>query len=148
MRASVRHQELEQRVVDALKRGVPPETWMTNLSEHAFELIYEDVKYSLRVTMGSHALFYIHVNEEPVCEADVLVLHDGGLKVLLGGRAFVVHAEPTKVGLKVHIDGRPCFFPDDHDPTKMIAPGTGKLLRYLIPDGAEPPRAWRTARSR
>ena len=136
MRASVRHQELEQRVVDALKRGVPPETWMTNLSEHAFELIYEDVKYSLRVTMGSHALFYIHVNEEPVCEAEVLVLHDGGLKVLLGGRAFVVHAEPTKVGLKVHIDGRPCFFPDDHDPTKMIAPGTGKLLRYLIPDGS------------
>jgi acetyl-CoA carboxylase/biotin carboxylase 2 len=135
MRATSRHQELEQRVVDALTRGVPPETWMTNLSEHSFELIYNDVKYSLRVTMGSHTLFYIHVNGTAVCEAEVLVLQDGGLKVLLGGKAHTVHTEQTKVGLKVHVDGHPCFFPDDHDPTRMIAPGTGKLLRYLVPDG-------------
>ena len=107
---------------------------MTNLSEHAFELIYNDVKYSLRVTMGSHTLFYIHVNGEPVCEAEVLVLQDGGLKVLLGGKAHTVHTEQTKVGLKVIVDGHPCFFPEDFDPTKMIAPGTGKLLRYLVPD--------------
>ena len=126
MRASSRHQELEARVVDALTRGVPPEAWMTNLSEHAFELIYRDVKYSLRVTMGSHTLFYIHVNDKPVCEAEVLVLHDRGLKVLLGGKARTLHAEPTKVGLKVHIDGHPCFFPEDNDPTRMTAPGTGK----------------------
>ena len=135
VRASRRHQELEQRVVDALTRGVPPEAWMTNLSEHAFELIFKDIKYSLRVTMGSHTLFYVHVNGVPVCEAEVLVLQDGGLKVLLGGQAHTVHTEPTKVGLKVHVDGHPCFFPDDHDPTKMMAPGTGKLLRYLVPDG-------------
>ena len=133
--------ELEQRVVDALTRGVPPEAWMTNLSEHAFELIYNDVKYSLRVTMGSHTLFYIHVNGEPVCEAEVLVLQDGGLKVLLGGKAHTVHTEETKVGLKVHVDGHPCFFPDDFDPTKMIAPGTGKLLRYL-----PRPAAWKELR--
>ena len=35
----------------------------------------------------------------------------------------------------MHVDGHPCFFPDDLDPTKMSAPGTGKLLRYLVPDG-------------
>ena len=64
MRATSRHQELEQRVIDALTRGVPPEAWMTNLSEHAFELIYEDVKYNLKVTMGSHTLF-LHRGERP-----------------------------------------------------------------------------------
>ena len=135
MRATSRHQELEQRVIDALTRGVPPEAWMTNLSEHAFELIYEDVKYNLKVTMGSHTLFYIEVNDQTVCEAEVLVLQDGGLKVLLGGKAHTVNYEKTKVGLKIHVDGHPCFFPDDFDPTKMCAPGTGKLLRYLVPDG-------------
>ena len=135
MRAHTRHQELEARVVDALTRGVPPEAWMTNLSEHSFELIYADVKYALRVTQGSPTLFYVRVNDKPACEAEVLTLANGGLKVLVGGRARVVHAEPSKVGLKVHIDGRPCFFPDDHDPTRMAAPGTGKLLRYLVPDG-------------
>ena len=135
MRASTRHQELKARVVDALTRGVTPEAWMTKLSEHTFELIYEDIKYSLRVTMGSHTLFYVHVNGVPVCEAEVLVLQDGGLKVLLGGQAHIVYSEATKVGMKVHVNGQPCFFPDDFDPTKMIAPGTGKLLRYLVPDG-------------
>ena len=135
MRAHTRHQELEARVVDALTRGVPPEAWMTNLSEHAFELIYADVKYALRVTQGSPTLFYVRVNDKPACEAEVLTLANGGLKVLVGGRARVVHAEPSKVGLKVHIDGRPCFFPDDRDPTRMTAPGTGKLLKYLVPDG-------------
>ena len=135
MRAHTRHQELEARVVDALTRGVPPEAWMTNLSEHAFELIYADVKYALRVTQGSPTLFYVRVNDKPACEAEVLTLANGGLKVLVGGRARVVHAEPSKVGLKTHIDGRPCFFPDDRDPTRFTAPGTGKLLKYLVPDG-------------
>ena len=136
MRAHTRHFELEERVVDALTRGVPPEAWMTNLSEHKFELIYDDVKYALRVTQGSPTLFYVRVNNVAACEAEVLTLANGGLKVFLGGRARVVHAEPSKVGLKVHIDGRPCFFPDDRDPTRMTAPGTGKLLRYLVADNA------------
>ena len=148
MRASSRHQELEARVVDALTRGVPPEAWMTNLSEHAFELIYRDVKYALRVTMGSHTLFYVRVNDEPVCEAEVLVLANGGLKVLVGGKARTLHAEPTKVGLKVHIDGHPCFFPDDNDPTRMTAPGTGKLLRTSSPTAGARWRVRRTARLR
>jgi acetyl-CoA carboxylase/biotin carboxylase 1 len=30
--------------------------------------------------MGSRTLFYIHVNGGAVCEAEVLVLQDGGLK--------------------------------------------------------------------
>ena len=134
MRAHTRHHELEERVVDALTRGVPPEAWMTNLSEHAFHLIFNDVKYALRVTQGSPTLFYVRVNDVAACEAEVLTLANGGLKVLLGGRARVVHAEPSKIGLKVHIDGAPCFFPDDRDPTRMTAPGTGKLLRYLVGD--------------
>ena len=75
------------------------------------------------------------MNDQTVCEAEVLVLQDGGLKVLLGGKAHTVNYEKTKVGLKIHVDGHPCFFPDDFDPTKMCAPGTGKLLRYLVPDG-------------
>ena len=48
LRSSTRHQKLEAEVASYLNRGVPPETWMTNLSEHNFELIYNDIKYNLR----------------------------------------------------------------------------------------------------
>ena len=134
MRSSRRHEKLEAEVAAYLTRGVPPETWMTNLSEHNFELIYNDVKYSLRVTMGSETLFYLHINGSLI-EAEVLGLHDGGLKVLLDGRAYSVHPEDTKVGMKIHVNGFPCFFPDDFDATKLVAQGPGKLLKYLVGDG-------------
>ena len=134
LRSSARHQMLEAEVVAYLTRGVPPETWMTNLSEHTFELIYNDIKYSLRVTMGSETLFYLHINGALI-EAEVLVLFDGGLKVLLDGRAYLVHSEDTKVGMRIHINGVPCFFPDDFDATKLVAQGPGKLLKFLVADG-------------
>lgn len=134
LRSSTRHQKLEAEVASYLNRGVPPETWMTNLSEHNFELIYNDIKYNLRVTMGSEKLFYLHINGGLI-EAEVLVLQDGALKVLLDGRAYLVHPEETKVGMKIHVNGLPCFFPDDFDATKLIAQGPGKLLKYLICDG-------------
>ena len=37
--------------------------------------------------------------------------------------------------MRIHVDGRPFFFPDDFDASKLIAPGPGKLLKYLIADG-------------
>ena len=134
LKSSMRHEKLEAEVAAYLTRGVPPETGMTNLSEHSFELIYNDFKYSLRVTMGSETLFYLHINGQLI-EAEVLGLHDGGLNVLLDGRAYLVHSEESKIGMRIHVDGRPFFFPDDFDASKLIAPGPGKLLKYLIADG-------------
>ena len=134
LQSSRRHQKLEADVASFLNRGVPPETSMTNLSDHKFELIYNDIKYSLRVSMGSETLFYLHINGALI-EAEVIELHDGGLKVLLDGQAYLVHPEQTKVGMKVHVNGFPCFFPDDFDATKLVAQGPGKLLKFLVGDG-------------
>ena len=134
LQSSSRHQNLEAEVAACLNRGVPPEPWMTNLSEHKFELIYNDIKYSLRVTMGSETSFYLHINGALI-EAEVMELPDGGLKVLLNGQAYLVYPEQTKVGVKIHVNGRPCFFPDDFDATKLVAQGPGKLLKFLVEDG-------------
>jgi len=132
--ADQRHVSMQAAILASLERGVAPEQHVVNLSEHSFELIYEGLKYSLRVTMGGPALFYVWCNGDLV-ETEVMKLPDGGLDVLLGGKTHLVYRQPAKVGLMAHIDGWPCYFPDDVDPTRMLAPSTGKLLRYLVPSG-------------
>ena len=52
----------------------------------------------------------------------------------MSGRPSIL-LKTIKVGLLAHVDGWPCFFPEDVDPTRMTAPSTGKLLRYLVPSG-------------
>jgi acetyl-CoA carboxylase/biotin carboxylase 1 len=134
MVADDRHCSMQAAVLASLERGVAPEAHAVNLSEHSFELIYNDLKYRLRVTMGGPLMFYIWLNGDMV-ETEVMKLPDGGLTVLLDGRTHLVYREPCKVGLMAHVDGWPCFFPEDVDPTRMSAPSTGKLLRYLVPSG-------------
>lgn len=46
-----------------------------------------------------------------------------------------MHREPAKTGLKCHVDGWPCVFPEDFDPTVLLAPSSGKIVRYLVPSG-------------
>ena len=67
--------------------------------------------------------------------AESLQLFDGGLKIILNNRSHTVYPEESKVGMKIHIDGYPCFFPEDFDATKLCANTTGKLLKFLVPNG-------------
>ena len=132
--ADERHCTMQADILASLTRGVAPEAHAVNLSEHSFELIYEGAKYSLRVTMGGPALFYIWLNGDLV-ETETMKLPDGGLTIMLDGRTHLVYRQATKVGIMAHVDGWPCYFPEDVDPTRMNAPSTGKLLRYLVPSG-------------
>lgn len=134
LKASAESKKLEEQVAQCLRRGVPPELWMANLSEHSFELIYNDIKYSLKVCMGSKSSFCIYINDQMLA-AESLQLFDGGLKIILNNRSHTVYPEESKVGMKIHIDGYPCFFPEDFDATKLCANTTGKLLKFLVPNG-------------
>ena len=134
LKASAEYKKLEEQITQCLRRGVPPELWMANLSEHSFELIYNDIKYSLRVCMGSKSSFCIYINEQMLA-AESLQLFDGGLKIILNNRSYTVYPEESKVGMKIHIDGYPCFFPEDFDATKLCANTTGKLLKFLVSNG-------------
>jgi len=134
MVADENHQAKESVLMACLERGIAPDPNDANLSEHKFELIYNDNKYSLSVTMGGPTHFYIVVNDSMV-QLETVKLPDGGLKVLLDGRTHLLYKEESKVGLKLHVDGWTCEFPDDFDPTIMTAPSTGKLIGYLVPDG-------------
>lgn len=52
------------------------------------------------------------------------------------GESHVVHSEEEALGTRLTIDGLTCLLANESDPTRMLAISPGKLMRYLVGDGA------------
>lgn len=126
----------QEHAVGVLARGVSPSAQELRFNELIFELIYNDVKYRLRVTRGSADSFSVWCNGA-LTKAHVVTLADGGFLVLVDGQSHKVYENLSKVGKRIMIDGAPCFFPDDLDPSCLVATSAGKLVEYLVPDGGK-----------
>lgn len=84
--------------------------------------------------MFSHTRYRVHLNGG-VAETEVLHQPGGSMLVMLAGQTHSVHYKAVKDGVEAHVDGFPCVYPDDHDPTRLIAPFQCKLLKFHIQDG-------------
>jgi biotin carboxylase/biotin carboxyl carrier protein len=131
--------EQKGEVLDCLERGVTPDVSVSGYAHQAFDLIFGDFKYPIATTVcsdldGVESTIDITINGGHL-QASVVTMHDGGLKLLYGNTSYVLYSERTATGLKVVINGRPCFFPDDADPTALQVPSAGKFLGYLVADG-------------
>jgi len=117
-----------------LERGQLPPPSLLNQS-HAFELIYDDVKYSFTTFRTGEITLRLECNN---CSVDVELreLADGGFLVLMGGNSHVAYTKDDVGAQRYIIDGQTCLFPDEYDPTQMRALMGGKLVRYLVEDGA------------
>lgn len=63
-------------------------------------------------------------------------LNDGGLLIQLDGASHVVHAEEEPSGTRLTIGTSTCLLSNEHDPSKLTSLSTGKIIRYLVEDGA------------
>ena len=117
-----------------LARGVSPSAQELSFNEAIFELIFEDVKYRLRVTRGGAETYFVWCNGA-LSETHVVRLADGGFLVLADGQSYKVYENESKVGTRIIVDGAPCYFPEDVDPSCLTATSAGKLVEYLVPDG-------------
>lgn len=52
------------------------------------------------------------------------------------GLSHVVHSEEEAMGTRITIDSLTCLLANESDPSRLIASSPGKLVRYLLPDGA------------
>lgn len=125
-----------------LERGQLPSLDST-LIEFPVELIYDDVKYSLRVTRADVSAFCVRLVSKgtvsPSRNDTVLIelreLADGAKLVLLDGRSHVCYIREEPNGLRLSIDGKTCLFPEEYDPTLIRSSVSGKLIRYLVESG-------------
>ena len=52
------------------------------------------------------------------------------------GQAHVVHAEEEAQGTRLGIDSLTCLLANEADPSRLAAMSPGKLMRFLVPEGA------------
>ncbi|KAL1223719.1 Acetyl-CoA carboxylase 1 [Cardamine amara subsp. amara] len=120
--------------VGYLEKGqIPPKH--ISLVHSQVSLNIEGSKYTIDVVRGGSGSYKLRMNNSEVV-AEIHTLRDGGLLMQLDGKSHVIYAEEEAAGTRLLIDGRTCLLQNDHDPSKLIAETSCKLLRYLVSDNS------------
>lgn len=117
-----------------LERGqVPPSDLL--LTSDVIELIHDNIKYSFSTRITNTNTVVITLKDRSV-EVDFRKMNDGSLILVFNERSFVVHGKEEALGLRLVVGGRNYFFTKEYDPTSLRTATAGKLVRYLVDDGA------------
>ncbi|XP_061459332.1 acetyl-CoA carboxylase 2 isoform X2 [Rhineura floridana] len=117
----------------SLERGqVLPAASLLNIVD--VELIYEGMKYSLKVARQSPTTYVIIMNNTHI-EIDVHRLNDGGLLLSYDGNSYTTYMKEEPDRYRITIGNKTCDFEKENDPTLLRSPSAGKLLQYTVDDG-------------
>ncbi|XP_061116348.1 acetyl-CoA carboxylase isoform X4 [Conger conger] len=117
----------------SLERGqVLPAASLLNAVD--LDLIYEGIKYSLKVARQSPTTCVIIMNGSDI-EIDVHRLSDGGLLLSYNGCSYTTYMKEEVESYRITIGNKTCVFEKEKDPTVLRSPSAGKLLQYLVEDG-------------
>lgn len=117
-----------------LEKGqLPPARISMNTSVESF--VVDEEKFSVEVSRTGPQSLSMRLNGSTL---DVVAreLNDGGLLIQLDGVSHVVHAEEEPSGTRLLIGTSTCLLSNEHDPSQLTSLSTGKLIRYLVEDGA------------
>ncbi|KAG5462979.1 MAG: biotin-requiring enzyme-domain-containing protein [Olpidium bornovanus] len=118
---------------NGLAKGQVPSKDMLRTS-FTVEMIYDGIKYkfaAMQLSSDSYALF---LNGRKA-EIAVRNLPDGGLLVLLNGTSHTTYFREEVGSTRMMIDGKTCILEADNDPTQLLSPSPGKLVRKLVNSG-------------
>lgn len=132
------HEVLTQRMVDAkalLAKGQMPSGDLLERSTPV-QFIFEEHQFTLRVSQTGRDKYVLSMNDSQL-EIKWRKLADGGMMLsMLGGRSFVTYGREEPVGLRLMINGETVLVERENDPTVVRTPSPGKLVRYLVEEGA------------
>eukprot|EP00899_Mesostigma_viride_P017896 jgi/Mesvir1/26107/Mv06825-RA.1 len=121
--------------VGYLEKGqIPPQS--VTFTYTCAKMVIDGVKYTVEVSRQSPVRFLLHMKGSPSVQAEVRQLRDRGLLVQLDGNSNVVYAEQDGMGTRLLINGRTCLLESEKDPSRLVAATSGKIIRYLVPDGS------------
>ncbi|XP_023198872.1 acetyl-CoA carboxylase 2 isoform X2 [Xiphophorus maculatus] len=98
------------------------------------DLIYEGVKYCLKVARQSQTTYVIIMNGSDI-EIDVHRLNDGGLLLCYDGNSHTTYMKEEVDSYRVTVGNKTCVFEKERDPTVLRSPSAGKLLQFTVEDG-------------
>ena len=98
--------------------------------------LYQDVKYSFKVSPRGPDTMLLTMGEQEIV-VKILQQADGSLFVSYGKESHRVFAREEPLGLRMVLDGVTVLLPTVYDPSELRSDITGKLVRYLVEDGAQ-----------
>ncbi|XP_056232116.1 acetyl-CoA carboxylase isoform X2 [Seriola aureovittata] len=98
------------------------------------DLIYEGVKFCLKVARQSPTTYVIMMNGSNI-EIDVHRLSDGGLLLSYDGSSHTTYMKEEVDSYRITVGNKTCVFEKEKDPTVLRSPSAGKLLQYVVEDG-------------
>ncbi|KAG5840361.1 hypothetical protein ANANG_G00187990 [Anguilla anguilla] len=117
----------------SLERGqVLPAASLLNTLD--MDLIYEGIKYCLKVARQSPTTYVIIMNGSDI-EIDAHRLSDGGLLLSYNGCSYTTYMKEEVESYRITIGNKTCVFEKEKDPTVLRSPSAGKLLQYMVEDG-------------
>ncbi|XP_061907231.1 acetyl-CoA carboxylase isoform X1 [Entelurus aequoreus] len=118
----------------SLERGqvLPADSLLNSVN---VELIYEGVKFCLKVARQSPTTYVIIMNGSNI-EIDVHRLSDGGLLLSYDGSSHTTYMKEEVDSYRITVGNKTCVFEKEKDPTVLRSPSAGKLLQYIVDDGA------------
>ncbi|XP_051952491.1 acetyl-CoA carboxylase-like isoform X1 [Xyrauchen texanus] len=99
------------------------------------DLIYEGVKYCLKVARQSPTTYVIIMNGSDI-EVDVHRLSDGGLLLSYGGSSYTTYMKEEIDSYRITVGNKTCVFEKERDPTVLRSPSAGKILQYVVADAS------------
>ena len=99
------------------------------------ELIYEGVKYVVTVTKSGPNSYFLIMNDT-YKEVEIHRLSDSGSLLSVDGSSHTTYIKEEVDRYRVVIGNQTCVFEKENDPTILRSPSTGKLLQFLVDDGA------------
>ncbi len=134
VKATAALNQFRTEAITALDYGrVPPSSLMC--TQFPVELVFAGVKYCIKVTCTDSKMFALEMNNS-VVYADTRLLSDDRLLVFVDGKSYTVFTREEVNGLRMQINGQTVMFEKENDPTKLRASTTGKLVRFLVPNGS------------
>jgi acetyl-CoA carboxylase / biotin carboxylase 1 len=99
-----------------------------------FDFIYEGVRYSFTAARSSLTMWSVYLNGG-LTMVGARPLPDGGLLASLDGRSHSVYWTEEVGAVRVMIDSKTCLIEQENDPTQLLSPSPGKLVRFLVESG-------------
>jgi len=137
VRSMQRFNEKQVEYLGYLEKGqLPPARISMNSTVESF--VVDDEKYTVEVQRTGPQNLMLRLNGASV---DIVVreLNDGGLLIQLDGASHVVHSEEEPSGTRLLIGTSTCMLSSENDPSQLKCLTSGKLIRYLVDDGAHVP---------
>jgi len=121
---------------ESLSKGQLSTLPLRELQSVPAEITYKDTKYSFTASPKAPDTMVLHLGGQDI-EVRYREQADGSLYVAYGDESHQLYAKEEPLGLRMVLDGVTVLLPTLYDPSELRSDITGKLVRYIVEDGAD-----------